>query len=612
MNKASLTNQFLPAYLFLSPTFEIQGASANYLVLSNCSLEEIMGRKFYELLPDFLLDESPGSLVAFAQRCVDNRKHNTLTVKWGKESEKHVVHRLLAVCAPMLDKTGNCSGIIIEFVDRNEKEANDTAERFAGLLESAPDAMIIVDREGKIQNANAQTERLFGYDVDELKDKEIETLMPARYRKAHPEHTRSFFSQPRVRGMGIGLELFGQRKDGTEFPVEISLSPVQMPDDLVVVAAIRDITDRKKAEEKFKGLLESAPDAMVIVNPEGKIALINAQTERIFLYSRAELIGEEVEILIPRRFTKHYHYRSEYFNDPHVRAMGKGLKLFGKRKDQTEFPVEVSLSPLRTDEGLLVLAAIRDVTDRKEDEERIFRLNEELKLNLQQLEASNEDLSSFSYSVSHDLRAPLRAIHGYAKILSEEHLLKTDDQGRQLMEYIMQNAQRMGQLIDDLLAFSKIGRKELFKRTINSKALASLTLEELTKTFQMHNVRAVIHDLPTIEADASLLKQVFVNLIGNALKYSRLSESPRVEIGSYSVSNGVVIFVKDNGVGFDMRYYDKLFGVFQRLHSSHEFEGTGVGLALVHRIILRHGGSVWAESELGKGATFYFQLPASG
>lgn len=231
---------------------------------------------------------------------------------------------------------------------------------FGAVLDAAPDAMLMVDQQGRIVLANTQCEQLFGYPRAELRGQKVEVLVPPRFRAKHPGHRSGYFSgDPRVRPMGVGLELYGLRKNGTEFPVEISLSPVQTEQGAMVISAIRDVTARKSSEDKFRALLESAPDAMVIVDQRGRIVLINSRTEELFGYPRGELLGYPVEVLIPERFhDRHLHHRSSFFGDPRQRPMGEDLQLFGLRKDGSEFPLEISLSPIKTADGVLVASAI--------------------------------------------------------------------------------------------------------------------------------------------------------------------------------------------------------------------------------------------------------------
>lgn len=468
-------------------------------------------------------------------------------------------------------------------------------EKFRALLDTAPDAMVISNQDGTIILINQQTETLFGYNRTQLIGKPVEVLIPNNFQTKHQGHRDHYFADPKVRTMGAGLELFAMRSDGTQFPVEISLSPLKTTEGLLVSAAIRDITERKKAEMKFRGLLEAAPDAMVIANEKGEIVLINYQTEVLFGYTKEELTGQLVEILVPAG-TRHKHtaHRSGYYMEPKVRSMGAGLELFAVRKDGSQFPVEISLSPLETTEGLLVSAAIRDITERKKSEEAITQLNKELE--------------SFTYSVSHDLRSPLRIIDGYADILTTDYKDKLDDEGNRILSIIKTNARRMGQLIDDLLNLSHVGRKELTRHVTDmNKLVSSVTREQLSYPGCRANIKQ--GHLEPAFCDSSLIRQVWINLLSNAIKYSGKQEQPLIETGSEIKGDDIVYFIKDNGVGFDMQYAGNLFGVFQRLHKITEFEGTGIGLALVSRILTKHNGRIWAESEPGKGAIFYFSLP---
>jgi PAS domain S-box-containing protein len=348
---------------------------------------------------------------------------------------------------------------------------------------------------------------------------------------------------------------------------------------------------------------------MVVVDQQGIIQLVNSQMEKMFGYDRAEIVGQFVEVLVPKRFRKkHVKHREGYYTEHPVRPMGIGLELFGLRKNNSEFPVEISLSPLETDSGLLVSAAIRDVTQRKRMEEDVQRLNEDLKQRAAQLEAANKELEAFSYSVSHDLRAPLRSIDGFSQVVLEDYGEQLPADARNYLERVRAASQRMATLIDDLLNLSRVTRTALQPRFINVSKMA----EEITQSLREGNpdrqvTFSITPDL-MVEADPHLMHIVLENLLSNAWKFTSKREHTTIEFGQQNRAKERTFFVRDNGVGFDMTYIDKLFGVFQRLHSVSEFPGTGVGLATVHRIISIHGGRIWAESVEGKETTFYFTL----
>jgi PAS domain S-box-containing protein len=357
-------------------------------------------------------------------------------------------------------------------------------------------------------------------------------------------------------------------------------------------------------------ILESAPDAMLLVGPGGKILQINSLTEGLFGYTREELIGQSVELLVPPDARAlHVQHRGGYYEHPHKRMMETGLELYGLRKDGSQFPIEVSLSPLETDAGTFVLGAVRDRTKKQKVEAEIRALNAELQKKLRELEAANREMEEFTYSTAHDLRAPVRHMHTFANLLMQStgEALKAEE--RNNLQKIILSAKRLGLMIDHLLEFSRLGREPLKMRPVDLNRLAQEIQSGYEDALEERGVTWKISNLPKVQADSAMLRIALTNLVDNALKFTRGRRSAVIEVGSYSDGEATTLYVKDNGVGFEMEYAGKLFQVFQRLHHQYEFEGTGIGLAAVRRIAERHGGKTWAEGRPEEGATFYISIP---
>lgn len=376
-------------------------------------------------------------------------------------------------------------------------------------------------------------------------------------------------------------------------------------------AQLASNTERKISEAMFSALLESAPDVMIIVNETGKVILANYQTEVLFNYTKNELIGKQVEVLIPEAFI--YEYVQSLRKS--AKTVVTNIELAAIRKNAGFFPVEVNFSPIQIDKQVLVIASVRDITDRKKAIAEIDRLNvsleEKVLSRTAALRAANNEMEAFTYSVSHDLRAPLRGIIGFTTILEDEYGSSLDEEARRITGIIKSNTTKMGNLIDGLLSFSRMVRQQIIKIDV---AMDRLVAEAIAESANKNNdsIEWVISPLPNIKGDPFTLRQVWANLISNAIKYSKKNEHPKIEIGWKKEVNETIYFVKDNGVGFDMKYKGKLFKVFQRLHAATEFEGTGVGLAIVEKIISKHSGKIWADAAIGQGACFYFSLPNNG
>lgn len=534
----------------------------------------------------------------------------------------------------------------------NRKAVNNSEEKFRTIIEQAIDAMFIADHKGNLLDINQQACKSLGYTRNELLKMNIVDFNPQLIKEEKIEE----LYQKIVRQAGLTFESEHRRNDGSTFPVEINASIIQLDGETVAIGFARDITDRKQSEQEivrmaqhYQALIEKAPDGIVLIDGEGNFKFISPSARKMFGYSNTdEIVGNPAEFTHPDDLPIVLSLLYNLKQDPLLVST-----IQYRFSDKTEHWrwVESTFSNLLDDPSVeAIVINFRDITDRKAADDEINKLNAELEqkvaertnelekrsrelldnetallnlvedLNLKseelqqsaaQLKVANKELEAFSYSVSHDLRAPLRAISGFVSILLEDYEQSLDIEGKRICSIIHSNAIKMGQLIDDLLSFSRLIRSEFHQSKIDMESLVKNVISEFEAIQDLSQKNILIQDLPSIIGDTNMIKQVWINLISNAIKYSSKNENVQITIGSFTGQNEFVYFIKDNGVGFNMNYVHKLFGVFHRLHSMNEFEGTGVGLAIVQRIISRHDGRVWAEGEVGNGATFYFTIPVN-
>ena len=467
--------------------------------------------------------------------------------------------------------------------------------------------MLITDPTGRIVLANTPAEALFGYTRDELLDLTVESLIPPRFRATHLTQRQDYTHHPQSRVMGGGLELYGLRKNGSEFAADVSLSPLE---DGYVLATVHDITLRKRAEDalaeqstRLAAVVETAVDAIITIDERGTIDSFNPAAERLFGYAPAEVLGKNVSLLMPSPYREqHDGYLAHYLATGEKRIIGLGREVVAQRKDGTTFPMELAVSEMQVGARRLFTGLIHDITLRKLAEERQARL-------IHELESANEELKNFAYVVSHDLKAPLRAIGSLADWISTDQADKLDAEGKEHLRLLIQRTRRMDSLIDGILQYSRVGR---VREAVVEVDVNEIVKEALAMLAPPPHIRVEIApDLPVVRGERTRILQLFQNLLSNAIKYL---DKPKglIRVDCVGHDQDWEFSISDNGPGIESRHYKRIFQLFQTLVSKDRVESTGVGLALVKKIVEMYGGRVWIESQPGAGSTFYFTLPRNG
>jgi PAS domain S-box-containing protein len=502
-------------------------------------------------------------------------------------------------------RTGAVDAVVVSGKEGGEQiyTLQGADQPYRQLVESINEGTVTMSTDGTILYSNRQFAAMLGYP--------LEKVIGASFLDFVSKQDRPPVAEIFHRGTNeaVRLQALLCSYEWGKIPVQIAFSAGGVRGAGSMTAIVADLSDQLRyqqivqQEKLSRAIMKNSPNGIAVCDPEGRIIRMSGALQAFCCKSP-----------LMETFDQIFHIEISAENQP-APLFSAAAVLQGKRLPETEArlscngkeirDVSITAVPLRDDEGGVAgcLIELADITARKRSEETLLRHSEKLA-------AANKELDSFAYSVSHDLRAPLRAIEGFTRMLTVKMGDRLNDEEKRRFEVIRENTQKMGRLIDDLLDFSRLGRQSMRLSTVDMAGMARQTWEELVAANPGRRMEFALENLPAALADLTLIKQVFVNLLSNAVKFTRKKEIARISIGSSSENSETVYFIRDNGTGFDMRFHEKLFGVFQRLHSAEEFEGIGAGLAIVRRIIHRHGGRTWAEGEVDRGATFYFSLPS--
>lgn len=500
-----------------------------------------------------------------------------------------------------------------------KKNRPEDASRLKAIIDTAIDGIITIDQKGIIETVNPAAAKIFGYEPAEVIGKNIKILMPDPDRREHDQYLKNYQETGEKKIIGIGREVLGLKKNGSTFPFLLSVSEVELDDKIIYTGIVHDITKLKEAENaliesenKINAIINTAVDGIITINERGIMEMINPSACKIFGYKQEELFGKSVNMLMPQPDrSKHDEYMDRYHKTGEKRIIGIGREVTGQKKDGTTFPFFLSVSEVKLEARKVYTGFVHDITEQKMNEEKLRRYATDL-------ERSNQELQDFAYVSSHDLQEPLRKIQAFGDRLKTKESDKLTEQGKDYVDRMLNAAVRMQNLINDLLSFSRVTSKAKPFEKVSLNQVLKEVLSDLEISIEKSKAVINFTDLPEIEAEPVQMRQVFQNLISNAIKFRKADESPVINIyykhfqrtAHLTATPGdeyIELYFEDNGIGFDEKYLDKIFNIFQRLEG-HKYEGSGIGLAICRKIAIRHGGHVIAKSTPGKGSTFIVKL----